>query len=32
MAKEYTKLLQTEINRFEEIDKPKKGRGYTLMF
>lgn len=32
MSKEYAKLLQTEISRFEEIDKPKKGRGFTLMF
>jgi Fic family protein len=32
MSKEYTQLLQTEISRFEEIDKPKKGKGFTLMF
>jgi Fic family protein len=32
MGKEYAMLLQTEISRFEEIDKLKKGRGFTLMF
>ncbi|MEN0053557.1 MAG: Fic family protein [Mucilaginibacter sp.] len=32
MSKEYSKLLQTEIKRFEEIDKPKWGRGFTLIF
>jgi hypothetical protein len=32
MSQEYAKLLQSEITRFEEIDKPKRGRGFTLMF
>lgn len=32
MAKEYTGLLKDEIRKFEEIEKPKKGRGFTLLF
>jgi Fic family protein len=32
MATEYTKLLEDEIQKFEEIDKPKKGKGFNLMF
>lgn len=32
MSHEYAKLLQAEISRFEEIDKPKRSRGFTLMF
>jgi Fic family protein len=27
MSNEYSKLLQAEINRFTEIDKPKRGKG-----
>jgi Fic family protein len=32
MSNEYSKLLHAEISRFEEIDKPERGRGFTLMF
>lgn len=32
MAKEYTGLLKDEIRKFEEIEKPKKGKGFTLLF
>ncbi len=32
MAAEYAKLLEDEIKRFEEIDRPKKGTGFNLMF
>jgi Fic family protein len=32
MAKEYAFLLKNEIRKFEEIEKPKKGRGFTLLF
>ena len=32
MASEYTRLLQMEIDNFEEIKQPKKGRGFSLLF
>lgn len=32
MATEYTALLENEIKKFEEIDNPKKGKGFNLMF
>jgi Fic family protein len=32
MAVEYAKLLENEIKKFEEMDKPKKGAGFNLMF
>lgn len=32
MASEYAKLLENEIEKFEEINKPKKGTGFNLMF
>lgn len=32
MDKEYTQLLKTEIEKFEEINEPKKGRGFNFLF
>lgn len=32
MGKEYAKLLKDEIQKFEETIKPKKGRGFNLLF
>jgi Fic family protein len=32
MSKEYSKLLKTEIQRFEDMNKPTKGKGFTLLF
>jgi len=32
MGNEYTKLLKDEIKKFEETIKPKKGRGFHLLF
>jgi Fic family protein len=32
MTDEYAKLLENEIKKFEEIDKPKKGKGFNLIF
>lgn len=32
MTSEYTMLLNSEIEKFEEIDKPKKGKGFSLLF
>ncbi|MBN7810809.1 Fic family protein [Algoriphagus sp. H41] len=32
MRDEYSKLLQSEIRKIEEINKPKKGSGFNLMF
>lgn len=32
MEGEYARLLSSEIKKFEEIDKPGKGKGFTLLF
>jgi Fic family protein len=32
MGREYARLLKAEIKKFEEVDKPKKGNGFTLLF
>jgi Fic family protein len=32
MASEYAALLENEIKKFEEIARPKKGKGFNLMF
>lgn len=32
MDEEYISLLSTEINKFEEMNHPKKGRGFTFLF
>jgi Fic family protein len=32
MREEYARYLQSEIQRFEEMTKPKKGKGFNLMF
>jgi Fic family protein len=32
MSNEYTKLLSAEIQKFEDRNKPLKGRGFTLFF
>jgi hypothetical protein len=32
MENEYQKLLTSEIKKFEEMDKPKKGGGFRLLF
>lgn len=32
MDKEYTELLKNEIERFEEIKNPKKGKGFSFLF
>lgn len=32
MSEEYSSFLQGEINKFEEMSKPKKGRGFNLLF
>ncbi|WP_285008966.1 Fic family protein [Pedobacter faecalis] len=32
MSKEYAERLKAEIKRFEEIDRPRKGKGFRLMF
>jgi Fic family protein len=32
MENEYSQLLNSEIKNFEEIDKPGKGKGFTLLF
>jgi Fic family protein len=32
MEGEYSTLLESEIKKFEEMDKPKKGNGFTLLF
>ena len=32
MESEYALLLNSEIKKFEEIDKPGKGKGFTLLF
>jgi len=32
MAAEYAALLENEIKKFEEMEKPKKGKGFNLMF
>ena len=32
MRQEYARYLQSEIQRFEEMTKPKKGKGFNLMF
>lgn len=32
MQGEYARLLSSEIKKFEEIDKPGKGKGFTLLF
>jgi len=32
MEDEYARLLSSEIKKFEEIDKPGKGKGFTLLF
>ncbi|MET4083207.1 Fic family protein [Pedobacter sp. UYP30] len=32
MDKEYTHLLKSEIQRFQEIKHPKKGRGFSFLF
>lgn len=32
MAAEYAAHLKNEIEKFEEIDQPKKGKGFNLMF
>lgn len=32
MRDEYAKFLQSEIRKFEEMNKPKKGTGFNLMF
>ncbi len=29
---EYTRLLKTEIEKFQEINEPKKGRGFSFLF
>jgi len=32
MSQEYAQLLKTEIDKFIEMDKPKKGKGFNLLF
>lgn len=32
MTGEYTRLLETELSRYEEMRKPKNGRGFSLLF
>jgi len=32
MVAEYAKLLKSEIEKIEDIDRPKKGKGFNLMF
>ena len=32
MSNEYSKLLSHEIKKFKEMDKPKKGKGFSLLF
>lgn len=32
MANEYARLLTAEIQKFEDMDKPPKGSGFTLLF
>jgi len=32
MSNEYGNLLKSEISRFEQIDKPKRGRGFSVIF
>jgi Fic family protein len=32
MSKEYAKLLKIEIQKFEDMNKPMKGKGFTLLF
>ncbi len=32
MASEYAALLENEIKKFDEITRPKKGKGFNLMF
>ena len=32
MSKEYGILLNSEIEKFEEVNKPKKGKGFSLLF
>ncbi len=32
MAGEYAELLKSEIEKFEELSKPRKGKGFGLMF
>jgi Fic family protein len=32
MEKEYSRLLSSEIKKFEEIDKPGKNKGFSLLF
>ncbi|WP_052496335.1 Fic family protein [Pedobacter lusitanus] len=32
MGKEYEQLLKVEIKKIEDMDKPKRGKGFTLMF
>jgi Fic family protein len=32
MESEYVQLLSSEIKKFEEVDRPGKNRGFTLLF
>ena len=32
MGSEYTRLLEMEIEKFQEIKEPKKGKGFSLLF